>query len=356
MKLSKIVFNVFQNFSTAAQNIMIKPAHIPVMVNEVLHYLKPETDQIILDMTFGSGGHSKKILEHAPNVKILALDRDPHAYEYALKLATQFPGQIVPLLGKFSDLPELLAEQSFGKCSLDGILFDFGCSSMQFDLPQRGFSISKNGPLDMRMDGNRIPDAPTAADVLSKATEIDIYRIIKYYGEEKQARKIARSIVEARYLFKALTSTEELADLVETVVDGVSKFNPVVDKKIHVATKTFQALRIFVNNELNEINYGMLLAHHYLKIGGRVVTITFHSLEDMIVKRHLSGNLIANSANPIPLKFSSYNLFMDSNIINQVLELNWNMLHKNVIVPSFDEIDSNSRSRSSKLRAAIKIK
>ncbi|XP_066249404.1 probable methyltransferase-like protein 15 homolog [Euwallacea similis] len=328
-------------------------AHVPVMASEVLHYINPKENEVILDMTFGSGGHSRQILKLEPSVKILAVDRDPLAFSYAKELAEEFPNQVTPLLGKFSELPQLLSQFNHGKNSIDSILFDYGCSSMQFDLAQRGFSLSKNGPLDMRMDGNRDSNIPTAAEVLSNATEEDLYKIIKYYGEEKQARKISRAIIDSRYMFKRLTTTEELADLVECVISEVSDK---IHNKKHAATKTFQALRIFVNNELNEINYGLLLAAHYLKIGGRLVTITFHSLEDKIVKRHLQGNMIENFVNPLPLKFSSHNFNLDEIDVVKVMSSNWKMLHKHVIVPSVDEVESNNRCRSAKLRAAVKIK
>lgn len=326
--------------------------HIPVMATEVLEFLKPRKEEVIIDMTFGSGGHSREILKTEPNVKILAVDRDPLAHSFASQLAEEFPGRVVPLLGKFSDLPQLLSAQGFRKNSIDSILFDFGCSSMQFDLPYRGFSMIKNGPLDMRMDGDRDPEVPTAADVLSHASEEDLYKIIKYYGEEKQARKISRAIVDSRYMFKKLSTTEELADLVESVI--CEDFD--VDTKKHPATKTFQAIRIFVNNELNEINYGLLLAAHYLKIGGRIITITFHSLEDTIVKRHILGNVIENCANPLPLKFSSYNFNLGSDSVDKVVNSTWQMLHKHVLVPSYEEVENNNRSRSAKLRAAVKVK
>ncbi|KAL1501008.1 hypothetical protein ABEB36_006414 [Hypothenemus hampei] len=336
-------------FCTVVDNSRNIP-HVPVMVNEVVKFLKLKPNEVVIDMTFGSGGHSRRILQEQPDVTVIAVDRDPLAYSFAQELAQEFPSRVVPLLGKFSDLPKLLQDNGYNRNSIDSILFDYGCSSMQFDLPHRGFSVSKNGPLDMRMDGTRDPAIPTAAEVLSNAPEEDLYKIIKYYGEEKQARKIARAIIESRYLFKKLTTTEELADLVETIVENKG------DKKKHVATKTFQALRIFVNNELNEINYGLLLARHYLKIGGRLVTITFHSLEDTIVKRHLMGNVIENAANPLPLKFNSHNFNLDIQDVSKIMENNWKMLHKHVIVPSFDEVEDNNRSRSAKLRAAVKVK
>ncbi|XP_018569972.1 probable methyltransferase-like protein 15 homolog [Anoplophora glabripennis] len=349
-------FSFLRKLSTVAEKCAEhKPAHIAVLAEEALHYLKPEKDQVILDMTFGAGGHSRRILESAPNIKLLALDRDPTAFQYAQKLSEEYPHQVTPLLGCFSELPNLLKAESVKQNSIDSIIFDFGCSSMQFDEAERGFSVSKNGPLDMRMDGNRCPDSPTASDVLAKASEEDIYKIIKYYGEEKQARKIARAIIDARYLFKKLTTTEELADLVESVCTEDFRFDK-LQRRTHVATKTFQALRIFVNNELNEINYGLILAHRYLKIGGRIVTITFQSLEDTIVKRHLSGNLIENTANPLPLKYSSHMNVGNEELIEDLMDPNWKLLHKHVIVPKYEEVENNPRSRSAKLRAAVKVK
>lgn len=328
--------------------------HIPVMADEVLHYLKPEAGNTILDMTFGAGGHSNKILESVPSIKLLALDRDPVAYNYASKLAEKYPSQVVPLLGKFSDLPNLLKQYSVRENSVDGILFDFGCSSMQFDCADRGFSVSKNGPLDMRMDGSQNPETPTAADVLALASEEDLYKIIKIYGEEKQARKIARAVVESRYLFKKLSTTEELAGLVEAVCLSDHRLDK-LQRKAHVATKTFQALRIFVNNELNEINYGMIIAQHYLKLGGRLVAITFHSLEDTIVKRHILGNVIENCINPLPLKYSSHTLNIENEVVEKLMESNWLSLSKHVVVPTEEEVEDNPRCRSAKLRAAIRV-
>ncbi|XP_074042559.1 probable methyltransferase-like protein 15 homolog [Leptinotarsa decemlineata] len=356
MLLKRVIFrNLLRNCST--QHVEQKAAHVPVMTEEVLNFLKPNSNETetIIDMTFGAGGHSRRLLEKFPNTKLIVLDRDPIAMHYADKLAEEFPFRVVPLLGRFSDLPVLLKSKGIKQNSVDNILFDFGCSSMQFDEAHRGFSVSAEGPLDMRMDGNRVPNSVTAADVLAKATEEDLFKIIKFYGEEKQAKKIARAIVEARYLFKKLTTTKDLADLVESVCSEDHRLDK-LRRKTHVATKTFQALRIFVNNELNEINYGLLLAHRYLRVGGRVVTITFHSLEDTIVKRQLMGNMIDNIVNPLPLKYMSHSDFVDEGLVKEVMESNWKMLHQHVIVPTLEEVENNARSRSAKLRAAVKLK
>lgn len=328
--------------------------HIPVMVNEVLECLQPEPGQTFIDMTFGAGGHSQRILESAPDIKLFVLDRDPVSYSIARRLAVRFPGQVEPLLGRFSELPVLLKSHGIKHNSIDGILFDLGCSSMQFDVAERGFSVSKDGPLDMRMDGDRFPEEPTAADILAKVDEEDLVKILRVYGEEKQAKKIARAVIEARYTFKKLQTTSELGDLVASVCVDEERLDK-LQRRVHSATKTFQALRIFVNNEVNELNYGMIVAETYLKVGGKLVTLTFHSLEDRIVKRHLLGNVIDNAINPLPLKYTNASLWYDRNEVDSLLHSNWKLIHKHVLTPSVEEISANPRGRSAKLRAATKV-
>ncbi|CRL06151.1 CLUMA_CG018923, isoform A [Clunio marinus] len=345
----------FSNVLPNLQKECGKKLHVPVMANETIEYLKPNDNRVIIDMTFGAGGHTRRILEESKTVKVIALDRDPFAYKLAKQMEEEFPGRVFPILGRFSELPTLLTQMRIPQNSIDGILFDFGCSSMQFDDHERGFSISKDGPLDMRMDRDRCPDQPTAAQILAKIDERDLAKIIKYYGDEKHAKKIARAIVDARYSVKRIETTRELADLVHATCGGEVRMDK-LNRSSHVATKTFQALRIFVNNELNEINYGMVLAERYLKIGGRLITITFHSLEDTIVKRHLVGNIIDDMANPMSLKFTSHMLCHDKAQIDNLLDTNWQQLHKHVIVPRFEEIEDNPRSRSAKFRAALKLK
>lgn len=329
--------------------------HKPVLLDKAIEFLEPEPGKVFIDMTFGAGGHSKQLLRAGQDTKVFALDRDPVAHEYAQKLSDEFPGRIIPLLGRFSELPQLLKEQNVKKDTIDGILFDFGCSSMQFDEPDRGFSVSHNGPLDMRMDKGRCKDQVTAADVLAKAEEHELIRILRIYGEEKQAKKIARAIVDARAALHKIETTQQLANLVASCLSDTQRVDK-LQRPAHSATKTFQALRIFVNNELNEINYGMTLAHRYLKRKGRLVTITFHSLEDTIVKRHINGNVIEGLANPVPLKYSSHDLSYDSDLVESLMDSPWKQLNKHVITPEEGEIAINPRSRSAKLRAAVKVK
>lgn len=329
--------------------------HVPVMVDQVLRYLEPRDGQTFVDMTFGAGGHTIKILESVKNSKVFALDRDPVAHKFAHELAEKYPGRVIPLLGRFSELPKLLKELNVRQNTIDGFLFDFGCSSMQFDVPERGFSVSKDGPLDMRMDGFRCPDEPTVADVLARADEIDLAKIIKFYGEEKQAKKIARAIIEVRYSFKKLETTFELAQLVDSALGGDLRKDQ-LGRFASNATKTFQAFRIFVNNELNEINYGIVVAEKYLRVGGKLITIAFHSLEDTIVKRHFSGNISEGRANTLPLRYASHSICFDSTEVQSLMHSPWDMLHKHVITPSEDEVEANPRSRSAKFRAAICVK
>lgn len=329
-------------------------AHIPVMRNEVIDCFQPKENQLYIDMTFGAGGHTEQLLNSAPNLRVFALDRDPIAFEMAKNLSTKYPGQLVPLLGKFSELPNLLKLHGIQQNMVDGILFDLGCSSMQFDTAERGFSISKDGPLDMRMDGKRFPSSPTAADVLAQIDEPDLVKILKIYGEEKQAKKIARAVIESRYQFVRLRTTNDLSNLVSSVCKEEHRLDK-LQRPSHTATKTFQALRIFVNNEINELNYSLILAHRYLKVGGRIVTLSFHSLEDRVVKRHLSGNVIENAINPLPLKYTDHSLWYNRNDVDSLLHSNWKLLHKHVLVPGAEEVENNPRSRSAKLRCAVKI-
>ncbi|KOX77270.1 putative methyltransferase-like protein 15 like protein [Melipona quadrifasciata] len=323
------------------------------MINEVLHYLEPSPGKVFVDMTFGAGGHSKRILESSSDIKIFALDRDPVAHQHAQILSEKYAGQVIPLLGRFSELPQLLCKYKVNVNSIDGFLFDFGCSSMQFDVAERGFSVSKNGPLDMRMDGFRCPQEPTAAEVLQQVTEHDLAKILRIYGNEKKAKKIARAIIEARYTFRNLRTTQELAQLVDSVVS--EKRVDQLGRHAHCATKTFQALRIFINNELNEINYGIVMAGIYLKLNGRLITISFHSLEDTIVKRHMTANITETVSNIKSLKYSDYGKYYSLYEIEAFNRTPWKMLHKHVITPTLEEINKNPRSHSAKFRAISKI-
>ncbi|PRD22799.1 UNVERIFIED_CONTAM: Mettl15 [Trichonephila clavipes] len=327
--------------------------HTPVMPAEIIKALNPQDNQIFVDMTFGVGGHSRQLLK-AASIKLYCLDRDPYAYEKAIKLADEYGKKVTPLLGKFSEMQSLLTKHGVNPNSVDGILIDAGCSSMQMDSSERGFSLSKNGPLDMRMDGKRYPDQPTAADVLNTLDVPSLVKIFKVYGEEKRALKIAQALFDARYMLRTINTTHELADLVQSTLGSEQRFDK-LKRTSHVATKVFQALRIFVNDELNELNYGMEMAHMFLKPGGKIAVLTFHSLEDRIVKRHMLGiDMDEPVSQSVRQKFKNASKFHSKQEISDIYSKKWNPLHKNVITPSAEEVESNPRSRSAKLRVAKK--
>ncbi|XP_075693844.1 12S rRNA N(4)-cytidine methyltransferase METTL15 isoform X2 [Rhinoderma darwinii] len=310
-------------------------------------------------MTFGAGGHTTSILKQAPNIKVLALDRDPAAYSIAQRLSYCDGYNIQPLLGKFSECENLLLSVGVQPGEIDGVLIDAGCSSMQFDKPERGFSLSKDGPLDMRMDHHRYPDMPTAADVVNALDQQALASILKTYGEERNAKKIASAILQARSIYP-ITRTQQLA----SIVAGVCLYNrkDLLQRPAHVATKTFQALRIFVNDELNELHTGLQTAQKFLRPGGRLVAISFHSLEDRIVKRFLCGIAMDEKPNlsaGYRIRQGRFRDFTDieddEEFTNPQPNPEWKILQRKVLTPEHQDVLENPRGRSAKLRAAIKL-
>ncbi|XP_074086513.1 12S rRNA N(4)-cytidine methyltransferase METTL15 isoform X2 [Macrotis lagotis] len=339
----------------------MKQLHTPVMVNEVINCLALQKGQNILDMTFGSGGHSKAILQKEVDVTLYVLDRDPTAYAIAQQLSELYPKQIRALLGQFSQAETMLMKAGVQPGTVDGVLLDLGCSSMQLDTPERGFSLRKDGPLDMRMDGGRYPDMPTAADVVNALDQQALALILRTYGEEKYAKKIASAIVQARSIYP-ITRTQQLASIVSGAFPTAALYErkDLLQRSTHIATKTFQALRIFVNNELNELYVGLKTAQKFLRPGGRLVALSFHSLEDRIVKRFLHGIDVTEKPGPkrrqkitqapeLCLNHESEESFRSSS------PLEWAMIHKKVVTPESQEVQDNPRGRSAKLRAAIKL-
>lgn len=283
------------------------PGHEPVLVAEVLRFLDPRPGKLIVDATVGTGGHAEAILRSGAGV--VGVDRDPHALAIARGRLAEFGTRVQLVHGNFRDLPGLLSALSVDR--VDGVLFDLGASSLQFDSPERGFSFLAAGPLDMRMD----PTAPvTAADLVNRLPEAELARILWEYGEERYARRIARAIVRAR----PLRTTGELAAL-------VARIYPPGRHRIHPATRTFQALRIAVNDELGALEAGLAGAVRVLAPGGVLVAIAFHSLEDRIVKRFLRREALAGRVE---------------------------VLTKKPLRPEEDEVGRNPRARSAKLRAA----
>ncbi|KAL2309970.1 hypothetical protein Nmel_006207, partial [Mimus melanotis] len=279
----------------------------------------------------------------------------------AIYLLLSYRKQIQPLLGQFSQSEALLISSGVEPGTLDGVLLDAGCSSMQLDTPERGFSLHKDGPLDMRMDGDRCPGMATAADVVNALDARALASILRAYGEERHAGRIAAAIVRARSVHP-IASTQQLASIVAGAFPASALYarKDLLQRPAHVATKTFQALRIFVNDELHELLIGLKTAEKFLKPGGRLVALSFHSLEDRIIKRFLHGidmtekyNLGSKQKIRQALKNSSKGGTQESPCGKS--NSNWIFIQKKVLTPQDKDIQINPRGRSAKLRAAIKL-
>ncbi len=305
-------------------------SHQPVLLKEVIANLKPEKDGTYLDGTFGAGGYSSAILE-AVQCNLFAIDRDESAKKFAEKLTKNFPDHFVFLSGKFSESERLLNEQNAPK--LDGMVFDIGVSSMQLDDRSRGFSFDSEAKLDMRMDQNSFP---SAFEVVNESSEKELAQIIKEFGDEPKARQIAKKIIAARAV-KPITTCQDLAQIVRSLYYGYSKTDP--------STRTFQALRIFVNQELEELKAALASSLTLLKKGGRLVVVSFHSLEDSIVKNFLKEE------SGLSQTFSRYQPISEQ----QNSSKNFHVLTKSAISPTAEEIAANPRARSAKMRVAVRI-
>lgn len=297
--------------------------HIPVLLNEVLAGLEAAPGKTILDGTFGAGGYTSAILSKGSNV--IALDRDPAAIAGGKALADAHGGRLQLVHARFSTLADHAPPEG-----LDGVVLDIGVSSMQIDEAERGFSFQKNGPLDMRMSGEGV----SAADVVNRAKVSDLTRIFGFLGEEKQAGRIARAI-EKRREKEPFVTTRDLAGLIEIVTPRKAK------DKIHPATRVFQALRVFVNDELGELALALFAAEKALKPGGRLVVVTFHSLEDRIVKKFFADRAgRASGSRHLPMAHERAATFEP--------------LGKSAVTATGEEVERNPRSRSAKLRAGIR--
>lgn len=311
----------------------IRQIHQSVLPAETIEMLAPERGGILVDCTLGLGGHSELILQSSPNTQVIGIDQDLEVIAFAKKRLEEFGERFQVFHANFSELENVLQKAKVEK--VDGILADLGVSSLQLDSESRGFSFRFDAPLDMRMDVNS--DEATAAELLETLSEFEIARIIYEYGEERFSRRIARRIVERRANGKSPKTTKELADLVYQAVPRNKK------DKIHPATKTFQALRIAVNRELEILQDFLLSAIDKLNKNGRLVIISFHSLEDRIVKRtlqKLSGKCECSPNFPICICGA---------------EKKVEILTRKLIVPQEVEIETNPRARSAKLRACQRL-
>jgi 16S rRNA (cytosine1402-N4)-methyltransferase len=298
--------------------------HIPVLAGSVVDWLKVHAGGVYVDATFGAGGYARAILRTS-GTRVIGIDRDPSAVAGGAPLLRESHDRLRLIEDRFSNLDAVVAGN--GVAAVDGVVFDLGVSSLQLDEAARGFSFRLDGPLDMRMGGS----GPSAADVVARASERDLGAIIGVLGEERRARAVARAIVKARAT-TTIATTRALADIVANVV-------PAREGAIHPATRTFQALRIFVNDELAELAQGLVAAERVLKPAGRLVVVAFHSLEDRIVKNFLSerSRPPAASRHRPQIAFSA---------------ATFRLLTRRPQTPDAAEIAANPRARSAKLRAA----
>ena len=310
------------------QTSSLELSHFPVMLNEVLKISLPSVKKNFIDCTFGGGGFSKEILKF-PQTNVQAIDRDKKALFIAGKLEKKFPKRFKFYQIRFSQLNSVIKKKN-----VDVAIFDLGLSSIQLDDLERGFSFKSDKNLNMMMGLNKI----SAFEAINNLSEADLKLIIKILGDEKEASKIAKNIVNFRKQ-KKITST---ADLVKIIEKSKKK---IFSKKINPCTKTFQALRIFVNKEVTELINGVINATKKLKPGGKILVISFHSLEDRVIKYFFS-NFSKNKSRPS--RYLPENKISKKNLFDE---------YKNkVIRPSKREIDKNKRSRSAKLRFAIRSK
>lgn len=308
---------------------MTSSIHAPVMLAEVLEHLAPRDGDIILDGTFGAGGYTRAIL-NAAKTTVYGVDRDPDAVARGRMLEQEFPGRFTILAGRFGDMDRLVAE--VGVTRLNGVVLDLGVSSPQLDQAERGFSFRFDGPLDMRME----QAGESAADFVNEADEATLARVIWEFGEERFSRRVARAILEARARAR-IETTGQLADVVRGAV-------PKSKDGIDPATRTFQAIRIHVNDELGEIDRGLAAAETILAPGGRLVVVAFHSLEDRRVKTFLKPRSDRASA---PSRHMPQPL-------GQARQASFKLVGGSVFKPGAAETAINPRARSAKLRAAIR--
>lgn len=302
--------------------------HRSVLLEEVIEALEPAPGRLILDGTFGAGGYSRAFLERG--AEVIAFDRDPTVRPHAERLSADFGGRFRLVERRFSEMEEGLSEAGHDAC--DGVALDIGVSSMQLDRAERGFSFQKDGPLDMRMGD----EGPTAADLVNTLDHGPLAHLLREYGEERQSGRIATAILRRR-AEQAFERTLDLAEVIEKALGGRR------GAPVHPATRSFQALRIAVNDELGELEAGLAAAERVLKPGGRLAVVTFHSLEDRVVKRFLaerSGRTGAASRHLPPQASGPAPSFEP--------------IGKGSVEPSDAEVAANPRARSARLRAALR--
>lgn len=311
--------------------------HAPVLLDEVITALEPASGQTYLDGTFGAGGYSRAILE-AADCTLIAIDRDPDAIARGQNLQEIFGERLILVEGRFGDLDRIANENSFEM--VDGIALDLGVSSPQIDTPERGFSFRDDGPLDMRMEKS----GRSAADVVNEESEKTLADIIYEYGDERRSRRIAKAIVTAR-ANGAISRTSQLAEIVREVMPSPKPRRKGEKAGIDPATRTFQALRIFVNRELIELDRGLVAAERLLSPGGRLAVVSFHSLEDRRVKAFLRKRC---GVIPRPSRHDP------AGLSETLRPPSFKQVTRKAISAGEDETSRNPRARSAKLRVAVR--
>jgi 16S rRNA (cytosine1402-N4)-methyltransferase len=314
---------------------MSNPAHVPVLLDRVVALVAPPLQQpgsVLVDATLGLGGHTEAVLTRCPEAHVVGVDRDPHALEAAGERLAPFAGRTTLVHAVYDQIPEVLAD--LGIASVQGVLFDLGVSSMQLDVRERGFAYAEDAPLDMRMDDS---EGLTAADVLNTYPAADLARILRSYGEEKFARSIARAIVRERE--KApFDRSARLVDLLREVIPA-----PARRTGGHPAKRTFQALRIEVNDELGVLRRAIPAAIDSLALGGRIVVMSYHSLEDRMVKHELAARSHTSAPDGLP-------------IVPEEYQPELRLVTRGAEKASDEEIAENPRAASVRLRAAERVR
>jgi len=313
---------------------MSSPTHVPVLLDRVVALVAPALERpgsVFVDATLGLGGHTEAVLDQCPQARVVGVDRDQHALELAGARLAPFEGRTTLVHAVYDEIPDVLAE--LGIESVDGILFDLGVSSMQLDVRERGFAYAEDAPLDMRMDDT---EGPTAADVLNSYPAADLARILRTYGEEKFARQIARAIVKERET-QPFTGSARLVDLLRATIPA-----PARRTGGHPAKRTFQALRIEVNDELGVLRRAIPAAIASIGIGGRVVVMSYHSLEDRLVKQAFAAGTTSVVPHDLPVVPAGYEPPLRS-------------LTRGAEKASPAEIEQNPRAASVRLRAVERV-
>jgi 16S rRNA (cytosine1402-N4)-methyltransferase len=315
---------------------MTAPAHVPVLLDRVVALLAPALDHpgsVLVDATLGLGGHTETVLERCPQARVVGIDRDPHALDRTrTRLARHVPGRLTLVHAVYDEIGEVLADLGLG--SVDGVLFDLGVSSMQLDVRDRGFSYAEDAPLDMRMDDTR---GRTAAEVLNTYPAAELARILRDYGEERFARRIADRIVRRRSV-EPFTRSGPLVDLIREAVPAATRRTGG-----HPAKRTFQALRIEVNDELAVLRRALPAAVDALAVHGRIVVLSYHSLEDRLAKQVLASRARSEAPPDLP-------------VVPPELQPELRLLSRGAVRAGEAETTANPRARSVRLRAAERVR